>query len=168
MSTNEHQATLHSEQQPSSPGDSGKKYGNGKLAKIKRSSNSFRPGCPTTVAEGELRTRTKKLTFSMPATRPLSTAEEAGSVQSIATELAKHTDIGSISSISLIDSSWEITLSLIPADTSDEDEFLSNVFRQLNPTITSQLKLMSGFRNGAAAGWRYQIGAQVLDQDTFG
>lgn len=153
------------EQQPQS--GSTKKPRNGKLARIKRSDNSFRPGRPATVPLSQSSGQPKKLVFTMPATLPLATREEAAEVHSMAVRLSEHTDLGVVSSVTLGNGTWEIAVTLKPGNTNDEDEFLSNIFRQLAPTIESVPKLMTGFRQGAVARWDFYIGKQLLDGDTF-
>lgn len=136
---------------------------NGKIAKIKRKENSFRPGSSIAQPAAKPSGLVKRLVFTIPSASSLSSPEEAGEIQRIATSLANHELHGSVTSLSLENATWEIVFTMNTGVTTDEDEFLSDVFRELMPTISSLPGLCNGFRNGAMSSWEYRVGANVLD-----
>lgn len=137
---------------------------NGKLRPIKRKESSFRPGRSEDSASTKPSGLSKRLLFKVPSATELSTPEEAGEVQKIAMALGNHHEHGKIASFSFQDGFWVIDFALASNTlVEDEDEILSEVFRDLLPTINALPNLCNGFRNGAMSTWQYRVGANVLD-----
>lgn len=137
---------------------------NGKLAKIKRKETSCRPGRSEESASAKPSGVLKRLMFKIPSATNLSSPDEAGEVQKIATALNDHHDNGKVASFSFQGGYWEIAFALTSNTIAeDEDEILSEVFRDLMPTINAMPNLCNGFRTGAKPSWEYRVGANLLD-----
>jgi hypothetical protein len=140
---------------------------NGKLPKIKRSEHSFRPGLSAVKVTPVSPAKPKELIFYLPAIRPRGSSEEAARVQAIAEQLSTHADVGTVTAFGIRNQTWEITMALVQRNAENEDQFLSEVFRALMPTIEVLADLRNGFCVGKTSSWAYRIGAFVADQDSF-
>lgn len=165
MDTNQTTAPVQAAPAIAQAADAPKTPRNGKIAKIKRKETSFRPGRSEEAASAKSSGLIKRLHFTIPSASELASPEEAGEVQKIAMTLGNHYEHGKIASFSCQDGYWEVVFALASNTIAeDEDEILSDVFRDLMPTIDSLPNLCNGFRSGAVATWEYRVGANVLDQ----
>ena len=164
MDTNQTTAPVQTDPAVAQAADAPKTPRNGKIAKIKRKETSFRPVRSEVSVAIKPSGLIKRLQFKIPSASELPSTEEAIEVQKIVTALGNHHEHGKITSFSFQDGCWEVVFALASnIIANDEDEILSDVFRDLMPTIDTLPNLCNGFRSGAVATWEYRVGANVLD-----
>lgn len=136
----------------------------GKPAKVKAGPNHFRPGSSLTEINPAVPVKEKTLVFLIPGD---GTVEEFQHVYGVARQFAAFPLLGEVTSISIQDKHWEITLMLAIPEGMDDDTALSEVFRTLMPTINASPELCNGFRVGTSSKWQFRVGSFIADKGGF-
>lgn len=139
----------------------------GKLPKIKRKPDSFRPGSVTTSDLPLIQEKPLELHFFIPASHSIGSSEEADTVHQMVQTLGSCPRVGSITSYGISNGTWEITMKLSGQNITDHDDFLSDVFREMMPTIHTLPHLCNGYVAGKSSSWEYRIGSFVADKGGF-
>ena len=160
--------TLEAARHPTSSNSpaSNKKRGR-KMTRVKRSTESIRPGSAIQRATPAIPEMEKTLVFLIPANQEHGNDNEFRSVHGIANQLAAFHQIGKINSISIHNKTWELALRLVVTDELDDDQTLSQAFTTLMATINASPELCNGFCAGKASKWEYRIGNFVADEGGF-
>ncbi len=102
------------------------------LVKVKRNEASFRPGIKRAITTATA--KPKHLTFSIPASTPLSTEAEMNLVRAEAVKINGVSGVGQVVGYGLRDQTYEIVLALPLDSGKDDDALLSDTFRALDDT----------------------------------
>lgn len=145
-----------------------KKRRGGRLAKLKPGANSFRFDSPVQKPAPIDPTKIKAVYFLMPSKEAFGSKEEAEQVQHIATQIAAHTEIGTVKGFGIRDQTWEISMTLNTHEGINDDQMLSDALRNLYPTVKALPSLRNGFCVGNSSRWEYRIGVFVADTGGFG
>jgi len=135
-----------------------------KPSKVKAGPNHFRPGSSSTKVNLDVLVKEKTLVFLIPGD---GTVEEFQHIYGVASQFATFPLLGEVTSISIQNKRWEITLTLAIPDGMDDDTALSEAFRTLMPTINASPELRNGFRVGTSSKWEFRVGTFVADFGGF-
>ena len=140
----------------------------GRLGKIKRTNNSFRPGLSSEAKPtSTVIAKQKTLVFILPTDHDCGAIEEFTHLHLVASKFAESPQIGAVSSIQIRAKNWEIVVNLQVVDGKSDDEVASEAFRILMPTIEAYPQFRTGFSRGRSSKWEFRVGNFVADEGGF-
>lgn len=138
-----------------------------RLTKIKLTDNSFRLGQGLAVSISAPSGKQREFRFYVPSVTELGNGEEAIKIYAVANALNEST-IGLVTKLSVNQATWIIHLQLSPSnEVENEDQYLSDISRQLDPIVNQLQDLKAGFQRGKSSSWKYCINDFVAAEDNL-
>lgn len=128
-----------------------------RMTKLKPTDNSFWLGQDSAASPQAPSGKRREFRFHVPSAAELGNVEESTKMLQIAHSLSS-SGIGHVARLTISNSAWEIHFRLQPVtDVAHEEQYLTEISRQLAPTVEQLPDLKTGFQRGKGSTWNYCI-----------